>query len=315
MPVKFAVVREDPQLELELVQATGARAVLVVASGGCTALALKHARPDLQVTAFDLNPDQLAHVRAKAAAVASGDTVRLNVGNAAGDGLNQCGEFESLFRVLRRFVEEFVTSQAQLRRFFEVKTSEAERARLREEWFASRFWPAAFTTAFNDGFLTAMFGPRAVQHAEPGSYPRYFQRVFEEGLTRPEAWRNPFLQHVWIGWYRAEDAPAYVHAGRELPIELVQGSLGDVPELSRFDVLSLSNVFDWSDDAETEGWGRLLAERAKPGAVVLIRQLNNRRPVERFFAPAFRFDEARAAKLLQGDRSLFYERLLVGTKA
>ena len=39
---KFAVVREDAALEAELVRRTSARQVLVVASGGCTALTLRH---------------------------------------------------------------------------------------------------------------------------------------------------------------------------------------------------------------------------------------------------------------------------------
>ena len=38
--LKFAVVREDSALEAELVRRAGARRVLVVASGGCTALNL-----------------------------------------------------------------------------------------------------------------------------------------------------------------------------------------------------------------------------------------------------------------------------------
>ena len=37
---KFAIVREDPALELEVVRLFGASAVLLPASGGCTALSL-----------------------------------------------------------------------------------------------------------------------------------------------------------------------------------------------------------------------------------------------------------------------------------
>jgi S-adenosylmethionine:diacylglycerol 3-amino-3-carboxypropyl transferase len=56
---KFAVVREDAALEVELVRRSSAREVLIVASGGCTALTLRHLFPTLEVTAFDLNPADL----------------------------------------------------------------------------------------------------------------------------------------------------------------------------------------------------------------------------------------------------------------
>src|SRR5205823_4989554 len=99
--LKFAVVREDWQLEAELVRRTRAQAALVVASGGCTALSLGATFPELAVAAFDLNPDQLAQVRAKLSAVSAHDLRELNVGSADRRALNQSGAFEGLFRILR----------------------------------------------------------------------------------------------------------------------------------------------------------------------------------------------------------------------
>jgi S-adenosylmethionine-diacylglycerol 3-amino-3-carboxypropyl transferase len=312
--LKFAVVREDPELEAQLVRATGARAVLLVASGGCTALALKHEFPQLDVVAFDFNPSQLAHVKKKAEAVERGDLRQLNVGDASRSGLNQCGDFEGLFRTLRGFLLEFVLTAEELEAFFAPGTSREERSSLLERWRASPYWPAAFAVTFADGFLHAMFGPAATQHATPGSYPGYFQRAFERGLARADSLHNPFLQHVLLGHYRPEDAPAYVRAGRRLPVTLLEGTLLDVPELGRFDVIHLSNVFDWSDDALVAAWAGALVREAKPGARVLIRQLNNQRDLRRFFAPAFRFDDALSADFLERDRSLFYERFEIGTR-
>ena len=75
---KFAVVREDPDVEHALVRRTRAKRVLVVASGGCTALTLVHREPELEVTAYDFAEAQLAQVRDKQAAVARGDLRALN---------------------------------------------------------------------------------------------------------------------------------------------------------------------------------------------------------------------------------------------
>ena len=89
----------------------------------------------------------------------------------------------------------------------------------------------------------------------------------------------------------------------------------NVPSRQRFGGISLSNVFDWSQDALVERWARRLAKETRPGAVVLIRQLNNRRPLQRFFEPAFRFDAALRRRLLADDRSFFYERILVAVRS
>lgn len=310
---KFAVVREDPDVEHALVRKTRAKRVLVVASGGCTALTLVHREPQLEVTAFDFSELQLQQVRDKQAVVARGDLRALNVSDDSPLGINQRGEFESLFRTLRRYVEEFVAPAASIARYFDASTPAHARAGLLREWTASKYWPAAFSLCFHDALLHAMFGPGATQHAEPGSYPGYFRRAFERGLSREDGPANPFLAHVLLGAYVPGHAPDYVHAGRVLPLTFVHGELPDVPDLASFDVVSVSNVFDWSDDALVERWaGSLRALR--PGAAVVVRQLNNRRDVRRFFAPAFTFDDASGAELLAKDRSLFYEAIHVAVR-
>ena len=310
-PLKFAVVREDPAIEEELVRVVEAKTALVVASGGCTALHLAHRFPGLRVTAFDRNPTQLTHVAEKNGALATADRTRLNVDDPRTDALNQRGEFEGLFRTLRGLLVEFVAPESELASFFHQGLPSRERAEILDRWLASQYWPVAFQLAFANPLLVAMFGPEAIQHADAGSYPGYFQRAFERGLRRADAPRNPFLQHVLLGCYRAGDGPAYLNATSALPIELVEGSLLDVPDLDSYQVYGLSNVFDWTDDALVERWAQALRRAARPGSVVLIRQLNNRRDLRRFFMPHFAADGALAGALLERDRSLFYDRLEV----
>jgi S-adenosylmethionine-diacylglycerol 3-amino-3-carboxypropyl transferase len=301
--LKFAVVREDPGLELALARAGGARRVLTVASGGCTALALKHALPEVEVHAFDLNPDQLAHCRAKAVAIAEGRLAELNVGDARPDGLSQRGEFEKLFRVLRSALTELVMPASELEAFF-ARPDPALLAR----WIRSPYWPAAFEVAFAEGLLHAMFGPDATRHAPRGSYPGYFQRVFERGLARDDAAKNPWLQHVLLQRY--VDAPAFLRAGRALEVEWHQGTLPQVPGLERFDVVSLSNVFDWSDESLVAEWAGALQGLA-PGSLVAWRQLNNQRDWKPIFGAGFAEDAALSTEWTRRERALFYERVTV----
>ncbi len=312
--LKFAVVREDPTPELELLARVTPRAALCVASGGCTLFELKRAHPEARVVGFDFNPRQLDHVRRKAEAIERGDVSALNLGDARSDGLNQSGEFEGLFRVLRQAIVDLVTSEAEVERFFDAGTPEAEREASRGRWFASPYWPVAFEVALYHPLLDVMFTEAATQHAEPGSYPRYFQGVFERGLSAPGAWENPFLHHVMLGRYVEGHEPGYIGEGRALEVELMEGSLTDVPDLSEYGVVSLSNVFDWSDDALTKSWADALRASCAPGTWIVIRQLNNTRDLRPFFAPDFVFDDALGASLLERDRSLFYNRIEVAVR-
>lgn len=302
---QFAVVREDPRLEADLVRRFDVRSAVLVASGGCTALSLAHAFPTLRLSAFDANPAQLDHCRRKQV---ERDPLRLNVGSADPGGLNQCGAFEGLFRLLRQVLVEFVMPPAALDRFFAGDTD------LRLDWQAHPYWPTAFALAFSDPLLRTMFGPAALQHAPPGSYPGYFQAVFERGLARPDAPQNPFLQHVLLGQYRSADAPRYIGqpAAPSRAIEWIHGDLLAAPRDA--DLYALSNIFDWSDDALVHAWASHLKAHARPGCVILLRQLNNTRDLRRFFAPDFAFDDALGAALLAADRSLFYNRIEVGVR-
>lgn len=301
--LKFAVVREDPELELALARKAVGRRVLTVASGGCTALALKHALPDVEVHAFDLNPDQLAHCHRKVLAIAEGQLAELNVNDARPDGLSQRGEFEKLFRVLRAALTELVMPAGELEAFFA-----APDPALLARWTASPYWPAAFEVAFAEGLLHAMFGPDATRHAPRGSYPGYFQRVFERGLAREGAAKNPWLQHVLLQRY--VDAPPFLLAGRVLEVQWHQAALPQVPGLERFDVVSLSNIFDWSDEALVTEWAHALRVLA-PGSLVAWRQLNNQRDWRGVFAPEFEEDHALSHEWTRRERALFYERVTV----
>ncbi|MFZ5441096.1 MAG: DUF3419 domain-containing protein [Myxococcota bacterium] len=307
--LKFAVVREDHALELDLCRRANATHALTVASGGCTALALKHGLPTLSVHAFDLNADQLAHGRSKAAAIARGSLAELNVRDASSEALSQRGEFEKLFRVLRHALLEFVTTPAELELFFGTPSRGPE---LLAKWRASPYWAAAFEVTFTEGLLHAMFGPDATRHAARGSYPGYFQRVFEAGLARPNAAHNPWLQHVLLQRY--VDPPPFLLAGAPLEVSWHQGALPDVPALERFEVVSLSNVFDWSEPALVSAWADAL-RALKPNSLVVWRQLNNQRDWLPVFGDDFELLPELSAEWTANERALFYERVTVVRRA
>ena len=285
--VQFAVVREDPMVEVELVRLTNANNVLLIASGGCTALTLQALFPDLHITLFDFNPAQLERVREKMSALRDVDEAKrhrkFNIGTSDPKGLNQNGNFESLFRGLREFIFDLVADEAEIRRLFE---KEGQLANVAEVLFSSRYWSVAFDLYFSDSLLNAMFGPDATQHAEPGSYPRYFQTLFERGLTSAKAFDNYFLHHVFLGYYlqRPASLPYYLLApSTAYHFQMIEGTLDQVPELRRFDLISLSNIMDWMPLAEINSLIGHLQNEMRSGASVLYRQLNNYTDLSTYF--------------------------------
>lgn len=311
-PLQFAVVREDPRVEAMLIDELGCRRVLLVGSGGCTALALRGSHPAVGVTLVEPNPAQVAHVQRKLAALARFEAERFNVGNDDHEGLSECGNFERLFRVFRAVLDEFVLSAGE--RASRLVQPDAQWA----DVFAHPYWPVAFDLAFADAMLLTMFGPAAVQHAAPGSYPAWFRARIESGLRADDRPTNPWLHHVLLGRYLDDPAawpPFLRQPPRDLrPFPVLPCTLQEVPSFAAFDLVQLSNVLDWLGDDECRLLAARLAEELPAGAAVLWRQLNDPRPLCEYFAPAFAFDVARDARLLARERSLFYDRVHAGIR-
>ena len=316
--VQFAVVREDPMVEAELVGLTNARDVLLVASGGCTALTLQTMFPDLNITLVDFNPAQLERVREKVVALREVDKAarhrKFNIETSDPSGLNQRGNFESLFRGLREFIFDLVADEAEIRALFEEK---GRLACVSEVLFSCKYWSVAFDLYFSDSLLNAMFGPDATQHAETGSYPRYFQRLFEKGLISAGAFDNYFLHHVFLGYYldRPGSLPYYLLAPpTDYCFHMVKGTLDQVPELQRFDLISLSNIMDWMPLAEIASLIGHLQNEMASGASVLYRQLNNYTNLSAYFGDSFEFNAALGVHFQEIERSLFYSSVHVGKR-
>ena len=314
--VQFAVVREDPKIEAELVCLHQVSEVLLIASGGCTALTLQALFPDLRLTLLDLNPAQLELIKKKRQALTDTNICphAFNIGTSDSRGLNQCGNFESLFRGLREFIFDLVADEEQVRALFEERGG---LKRATELLFSNRYWPVAFDLFFSDSLLNTMFGPNATQHAKPGSYPKYFQKLFEKGLMSDQAFDNYFLHHVFLGYYldRPTSLPHYLTVSPpDYHFQMVEGTLDQVSDLGCFDLISLSNIMDWMSPADITTLLVKLQNQMKLGAIVLYRQLNNPIDLETEFGDSFQFDPALGNRLLEAERSLFYSSIHVGKK-
>lgn len=306
IPLKFAVVREDPEFEIAALAGIEHPRALLVASGGCTALALQAKYPSGAFTLVDPNPAQLAHVQSKVAALQAGsDLTAFGVGIEAG--LCCDGQFESLFRGFRQFLHEFVASHDEI-----VAAIEGDVVAQRE-LLSARFWPVAFELFFSDAMLVATFGPAAVQYAEPGSYPAYFRNAVTGGLKRSAP--NEFLDHVLLGHYRRAALPAFLRLPNppHWNFEYRESSLQSISTFSGYDLVHLSNVLDWTSPVESGVLCSRIANEMETGARLTIRQLNNRQSIGHHL-PDLEIAYFEGAALVARERSLFYERVIVATK-
>ena len=89
-------------------------------------------------------------------------------------------------------------------------------------------------------------------------------------------------------------------------IEFFQGNVCDVPNLQGFDMISLSNLFDWSDESFIRQCIRRLG-RIKSGSSILLRQLNNHKEWCSFFGEGFIEDKDFDKYWQEKDRSIFYD--------
>jgi S-adenosylmethionine-diacylglycerol 3-amino-3-carboxypropyl transferase len=312
-PIQFALVREDDEIELAVLDALvpQARHALLVASGGCTALSLGVRRPQLALTLIDANPAQLDLVQRKYNALATlpaGSQQRREAFGVDVDddtSLSGCGNFESLFRGLRSLLNDLVMPATTRR---EVLRGRVPITALT----SSRYWPVAFSLFFSDALLETMFGPDATQHAPRGSYPAYFQQAIERGLHRNDAATNPWLHQVLLGHWLDDALPTWLTASTApIPPPMLHTTMQQAPSFAGFDLVQLSNLFDWMASDVVDGIVARLCAECMPGSVVVLRQLNNQRPVEHAFAAAFDLVEPLSTTLTSSDRSLFYERVLV----
>lgn len=318
-PIQFSVVREDPEIERKVILSSNAKEILLIASGGCTALSLQSYFPNLKFTLVDPNLAQIKLIQEKIETLKESSTTRrkkaFNVGSDSSLGLNERGNFESLFRSFRNFINEFILGPGELKEFLTPSTQHLEQnhtSSIRTKLFEHKYWKVAFKLFFHHNFLEAMFGPEAVQHAPKDSYPEYFRKMIERGLEKENRSRNYFIHHLFLGQYIDQEdcLPYYLTAPiTKYNFEFVNNTIDKIDNFRSFDLVHLSNIFDWMSEDEIKNIANRLNIEMKPGSRILTRQLNNQKDFMKYFYNHFELLQDESMELLANDRSLFYSQI------
>lgn len=241
----FGTMYEDAAIELEAF--VPCSRVFCIASAGCTARALQAAGFD--VTAVDINPDQILYAQARAA----GAPIRE-------------GAAERLLSQGRRLLPMLGWTRNKLREFLSMRDP-AEQLDYWKRALNTERWRVAVDTLLSASLLRLAYaGPFLA------SLPKHFGACVRARLERawahhanysnPYAWRLLLGENPWTAELRAHgirfacaDAATYLEA---------------CPAAS-FDAFSLSNILDGAPSCYLQRLCKAVKHAAAPGAVAVVR--------------------------------------------
>ena len=241
----FAQVREDPRAEIAALDPAPNDSLVVVGSGGCTALSLVAAGAG-QVTAVDVNRTQNHLVELKLAAVSSlsrDDTlaflgatdapardrletyvrVRPLLSVAARSywdarlpqvdaGVLGAGVTERFIRALVAAMRVLVRPGSRLERILACESIGEQRALFAREWNTRR-WRLFFALLLNRRVFRRTYDAAFFAHLQQPSFAEHFRRCAEYALTELPVRDNYFLHHMITGRYPAgepDGVPPYL---------------------------------------------------------------------------------------------------------
>ncbi len=342
----FAQVREDPVLEIEALKEVFDEPIVIVSSGGCTALSLLACGAH-RVVGVDLNRTQNHLVELKAAALRGfgpesataflGGTVdnpearrrdyeqlrpELTLGarrywDARGDmvaaGVLGAGVTERMLVGVGRFVQTCVHSRRISDRLLALQSLDEQREFYARVWNTKR-WRATFRMLLNQFMFRKTYDPAFFDNAEDATFASHFHRVFEHAVTQLPVRDNYFLHFLFTGRYDRRALPPYLSTAPAGVLELVDGSFSDylktLPDNS-IGGFALSNILEWLAPASIDELLTEIVRTAKPNARLVFRNFVGMTEVPVHWRAQIIEDPARGADLIRLDRSFSQRRIAV----
>ncbi|HEX5830819.1 MAG TPA: DUF3419 family protein [Gemmatimonadaceae bacterium] len=229
----FGQVREDPLLETYALEPAEHRTLVVVSSGGCTALSLLAAGAG-RVIGVDVNPAQHHLVELKLAAARALPPERLLAFLGAAPDVNRVGTYialrpllsdaarawwdrrpalvragamnagvtERLLRHVCGAVRTLVHRRATVARLLACRTLAEQRALYHAKWDTWR-WRLLFRALLGRRALERAYDPAFFAHVEQRGFAEHFLATVARGLTECAVHDNYFLHHLLTGRYPA----------------------------------------------------------------------------------------------------------------
>lgn len=244
-PLMFAQVREDPCIEMQALAPALGGTIVVVSSGGCTALSLLAAGAR-EVVGVDMSRTQNHLVELKCAALRALArleaiaflgaqpmaalrrrrlygvlTPLLTPGaraywdshrTAIDRGVLRAGKSERFIAFVASIVARTVVRSGGVEALLNADSAETQRRIFDHAWRGWR-WRAFFSLLLNRWTFSRAYHPSFFQHVENPSFARHFRHLAERALTELPARDNYFLHEILTGRYPIREpfgAPPYL---------------------------------------------------------------------------------------------------------
>jgi S-adenosylmethionine:diacylglycerol 3-amino-3-carboxypropyl transferase len=307
----FGQVREDAAVEVMLVnEVQEPKRILIIASGGCTALSLI-ANGTYLVDALDISAAQIAFVKQKVK-VFERETY-YNVLDKL-KSMNVSGAVDQKMRKFSELFHTFVHPRKVTQTFLNESDVNRQSKFYKTNWRNWK-WNLALKLAFNGTFLAAAKFP-AAQQLVPGSFSNIMEERFEHAMTKFPNNTNPYLWQTLLAQYpdRPEGLPFYMQQDNYSKIVANLKNLSlhcdgllewlTEQEPGSIDFFGLSNVLEVLPDHFADAIAQQIVRCGKPGALIITRTIFPRRHAT--FAHQNLQQEEELEKRAQSiDRSLF----------
>jgi S-adenosylmethionine-diacylglycerol 3-amino-3-carboxypropyl transferase len=348
LPLAFAQVREDPIVDMSVVERLGNNAqVAMVASGGCT-VALLATCPNLtHIHLVDPNPAQIALCRLKMSLLEhfSPDQRLALLGhlpmipeeretalktqmrvlelapNALGPmgfvgqcGPDYAGRYEVLFAQLQHALSDLYPDLQELLRLSDLN---AQVQRIHPDTHLGQRLIEAFNSVMALPNLVVLFGEEATKNPIQ-SFGRHFLQRLHHVLATIPANCNPYLWQVLSNSYPPRSPAPWLSMPLQRKLPAVTWANCYMAEALRnapasFDFIHLSNILDWLSPENARATLEIAWRALKPGGWILIRQLNSSLDIP-FLGAFFDWQIEEAELLRQRDRSFFYRAIHLGRR-
>jgi S-adenosylmethionine-diacylglycerol 3-amino-3-carboxypropyl transferase len=347
----FAQVREDPELELQALRPTADDSLVVVGSGGCTALSLVAAGAG-RVASVDYNRSQNHLIELKVAAICSlsnGDLLGMLGANdcspqrriaayddlqahlslaarafwdahrtAIARGVLNAGVTERFIRGVTGAFRAFVQSRASIDRMLASTSLDEQRSLFQREWNTLR-WRMFFQLLLNRVVFRKAYDPAFFAHLQNPSFAEHFRSRAEHTLTQLRVRDNYFLQHMLTGAYGS--LPPYLRESGTQAIQrapdaltVVDGSMADylrTQPSASISGFALSNICEWLTPTAIDELFAEVVRTARPGARLVFRNFVGWTEVPEAWRETVVEDRALGEVLIACDRAVVQRRIAV----
>jgi len=342
LPIAFAQVREDAEIDLEILSSIPSPiSGVVIASGGCTVAALLSSSDISKLYVVDPNPAQIVLTKLKLEMLSTLNLVerlallghttmeissriswveetcqRLGLdANLLGPqnlwaekGLDYSGRYEIVFEKIRAILNPF---HGEIEQMFSSSDSVAPSKIYFDQL------EQAFDKVMSQDHLVTIFGEQATANRVQDFSQHFFKRTQTAFEIMP-CFHNPYLAQVLLGKYMNQKYPSWLNRQRKnknSSIEYICQPMTKALSLvkDKVDFVHLSNILDWLSVEEAEQTLGLAHSVLPSGGRVIIRQLNSSIDIPKLNS-LFDWDIKTSKSLQKKDRSYFYRNIYLGYK-